>query len=88
MSELTGYNRERSKYFQKVISQDLMHAFQNGFHLKKGYILFLRYVSMRHVKGSLLKLDNPALGHQIPHLVTFTATGILSNQIIMLLRLD
>ena len=41
MSELLGYNHERSKYFQKVISQDLMHAFQNGFHHKKDYILFL-----------------------------------------------
>ena len=41
MSEFTGYNREISKYFQKVISQDLMHAFQNGFYHIKGYILFL-----------------------------------------------
>ena len=39
MSELTY--RESSKYFRKVISQDLMHAFQNGFRHKKGYILFL-----------------------------------------------
>ena len=56
MSELMGYNHERSKYFQKIISLDLMHAFQNGFHLKKR-------------SYSLLKLDNPALGHQIPRLV-------------------
>ena len=41
MSELMGYNHERSKYFEKVISQELMHAFQNGLHHNKGHILFL-----------------------------------------------
>ena len=41
MSELMGYNHERSKYFEKVISQELMHAFQNGLHHKKGHILFV-----------------------------------------------
>ena len=42
MSELMGYDHERSKYFEKVISQELMHAFKNGLHhKKKGHILFL-----------------------------------------------
>ena len=57
MSEFLGYNHEWSKYFEKVISQELMHAFENGLHHKKG-------------SYSLRKLNNPALGHQIPRLVT------------------
>ena len=41
MSELMGYNHERSKYFEKDIYQELMDAFKNDLHHKKGHILFL-----------------------------------------------
>ena len=51
MSELMGYIREQRKNFQKVISQDLMHAFQNGFHHKKDHILFLRTRSLNPTFG-------------------------------------
>ena len=57
--KLMGYNRERSKYFQNVISQDLMHA------------CISKRFSPEKMSHFLLKLDNRALGHQIPRLVTY-----------------
>ena len=51
------YNHDQKKYFQKGISKDIMHIFQNDFHHEKGQILFL-------------KLGNSASRNQIPHLIT------------------
>ena len=68
LSELRGCNLERSRYLKIGISQDLMYAFQNGFHHEKGHI------------RNTLELGISTLGHQIPRLITnYIGSGVMSS---------